>query len=60
MKHNPLGSQGNLYNVQRPREKVLGCFYATQIREERIFVDKDDLDFSTPSKYLQTRHPVRQ
>ncbi len=41
----PSSSLGNLYNVQRPREKVLGCFYATQIREERIFVDYEDLDF---------------
>jgi hypothetical protein len=42
----PSSSQGNLYNIQRPREKVLGCFYATQIQEERIYVDKDDLEFS--------------
>ena len=45
----PASSQGNLYNVQQPREKVLGCFYATQIKEERIFVGKHDLDFAAPA-----------
>jgi hypothetical protein len=41
----PASSQGNIYNVQNPDEKVLGCFYATQISAKRIFVDKRDLDF---------------
>jgi hypothetical protein len=40
----PASSQGNIYRVNSDT-KVLGCFYATQITEERIFVDKDDLDF---------------
>jgi hypothetical protein len=40
----PASTRGNIYRVNSP-EKVLGCFYATQIREERIFVDKDELDF---------------
>ncbi len=41
----PSSSQGNIYNTRWSHEKVLGCFYATQIREERIFVDKEELDF---------------
>jgi hypothetical protein len=41
----PSSSQGNIYNVNDSREKVLGCFYATQIQDKRIFVDNDDLDF---------------
>jgi hypothetical protein len=40
----PASGQGNIYRVNSDA-KVLGCFYATQIQEERIFVDKDDLDF---------------
>jgi len=44
----PSSSQGNIYRVDAD-EKVLGCFYATQIQEKRIFVDKDDLDFFAPS-----------
>jgi hypothetical protein len=41
----PSSSLGNIYSTSVPGEKVLGCFYATQIREKRIFVDNDDLDF---------------
>ena len=41
----PASSQGNLYRVGLD-EKVLGCFYATQVRDKRIFVDFDDLDFA--------------
>jgi hypothetical protein len=41
----PSSSQGNFYNVRNPNVKVLGCFYATQIQEKRIFVDKEELDF---------------
>jgi hypothetical protein len=40
----PASSQGNIFRVG-PTEKVLGCFYATQIQSKRIFIDKDDLDF---------------
>jgi hypothetical protein len=40
----PASSLGNVYRVNSD-QKVLGCFYTTQIREERIFVDKDELDF---------------
>ena len=41
----PSSSQGNIYNVSNDDEKVLGCFYATQIQEKRIFVEYEDLDF---------------
>ena len=41
----PSSSQGNIYNANGSSEKVLGCFYATQIQEKRIFVDKEELDF---------------
>jgi hypothetical protein len=41
----PSSSQGNIYNTNWSAEKVLGCFYATQIRDKRIFVEWDDLDF---------------
>ena len=40
----PSSSQGKI-NGSSPDEKVLGCFYATQIRDKRIFVEKKDLDF---------------
>ncbi len=41
----PSSSLGNIYNVDQSYEKVLGCFYATQIQEARIVVDKTDLSF---------------
>jgi len=41
----PASSQGNIHNASGRAEKVLGCFYATQIREKRIFVNYDELDF---------------
>lgn len=44
----PASGQGNIYRVNSDA-KVLGCFYATQIQEERIFVDKHDLDFAAPA-----------
>lgn len=44
----PSSGQGNVYRVNSG-EKVLGCFYATQIQEERIFVGKHDLDFAAHS-----------
>lgn len=41
----PSSSQGNIYNANWDAEKVLGLFYATSIKEDRIFVDYEDLDF---------------
>lgn len=41
----PTSSQGNIYNANGSSEKVLGCFYASQIQDERIFVEWDELDF---------------
>jgi hypothetical protein len=42
----PSSSQGNIYNANGSAEKVLGCFYATQIQEKRIFVEWEELSFS--------------
>jgi len=42
----PSSSQGNIYNTNGSAEKVLGCFYATQIQEKRIFVEWEELSFS--------------
>lgn len=42
----PSSSQGNIYNANLTTEKVLGCFYATQIQEKRIFVEWEELSFS--------------
>ena len=41
----PSSSLGNIYNANGSAEKVLGCFYATQIQEKRIFVEWDELSF---------------
>lgn len=41
----PSSSQGNIYCTNWD-EKVLGCFYATEIQDKRIFVEDEDLDFS--------------
>jgi len=41
----PSSSQGNIYYADGSNRKVLGCFYATQIQEKRIFVEWDELDF---------------
>jgi hypothetical protein len=32
----PSNSAGNIYNVADPTERVLGCFYATQVQDKRI------------------------
>jgi len=40
----PSSTIGNIYNIRRPEEKVLGCFYATQIQEKRITL-KNDFEF---------------
>jgi len=45
----PASVAGNIYNVDDPEEVVLGCFYATQLREERLFVHNNNLfDFYVP------------
>ncbi len=41
----PSSTIGNIYNVARPEEKVLGCFYATQIQSKRIIVE-NEFDFN--------------
>lgn len=35
----PSSTIGNIYNINRPEEKVLGFFYATQIQSKRIIVE---------------------
>ncbi len=40
----PSSTIGNIYNVSRPEEKVLGYFYATQIQSKRIVVE-NEFDF---------------
>ncbi|RLD97729.1 MAG: hypothetical protein DRJ13_11865 [Bacteroidetes bacterium] len=35
----PSSTIGNIYNITRPDEKVLGCFYATQVKSKRIIVE---------------------
>jgi hypothetical protein len=35
----PSSTIGNIYNINRPEEKVLGCFYATQVKTKRIIVE---------------------
>jgi hypothetical protein len=40
----PASVPGNIYSYNS-NEKVLGCFYATQVQEKRIFVE-EELDFT--------------
>jgi hypothetical protein len=45
----PASVEGNIYNVNHPDDVVLGCFYASQVREQRIFVKNNNLfDFTIP------------
>ena len=45
----PASLQGNIYNLYNPDDVVLGCFYASQVREQRIFVKNNNLfDFTIP------------
>ncbi len=45
----PASVIGNIFNVDDPEELVLGSFYATQLKEKRIFVKNNNLfDFSVP------------
>ena len=41
----PYSVSGNLKNVSNPDQKVLGIFYATSVKQKRIFVEKVDIDF---------------
>ncbi|MEN8227508.1 MAG: DUF4249 domain-containing protein [Bacteroidota bacterium] len=43
----PASTIGNIYNVHRPEEKVLGCFYATQQQSKRLTF-KSEFDFYVP------------
>jgi len=36
----PYRSDGNVFNVDNPDEKVLGFFYVSQVKETRIMVDR--------------------
>jgi len=47
----PSSIRGNIYNIHSPSQKVLGCFYATQIQEKRIFVDCRELGFKVKIFY---------
>lgn len=40
----PASAQGNIYNVNKPGEKVLGYFFTSQIKEKRILVE-EEFDF---------------
>jgi hypothetical protein len=43
----PAGSKGNIFNADDPGEQVLGYFYASQVREERILI-RNTFDFAIP------------
>ncbi len=43
----PASTVGNVFNVNDPEEKVLGCFYATQLMEKRLTVTSD-FEFGIP------------
>lgn len=43
----PSSTTGNIYNVNQPEAKVLGCFYATQKQSRRITVE-NTFDFDIP------------
>ena len=45
----PASVAGNIYAVSESEEEVLGFFYASQVKEKRIYVHNDDLfDFYVP------------
>jgi len=45
----PASVVGNIYNVDDPEEVVLGCFYTTQLREQRLFIHNNNLlEFNVP------------
>jgi len=51
----PSSTIGNIYNIRKPEEKVLGCFYATQIQEKRINVkNESEFEVETYSCNLDT------
>lgn len=39
----PFTVPGNIYNVNDPEELVLGFFYASQVKEQRIYIHNDNL-----------------
>lgn len=46
----PATSRGNIYNTEDPDEKVLGYFFASQTRQDRIIVDQE-FDFKIEEFY---------
>jgi hypothetical protein len=45
----PASVSGNIYSIDHPKELVLGFFYASQVKEQRIFVHNNNLfDFYIP------------
>jgi len=46
----PASGRGNIYNTEDPDEKVLGYFFASQTRQERIIVDQE-FDFRMKKFY---------
>jgi hypothetical protein len=46
----PSGSVGNIYNINDDTEQVLGYFYASQVNQKRILVNKS---FNFPVKRFQ-------
>ena len=55
----PASVVGNIYSVDDPEEVVLGCFYATQLREQRLFVHNNNLfEFYVPHSQWQNE-PMR-
>lgn len=56
----PVQITGNIYNVNDPLDPVLGCFYATQIHERRILLDRGSIPFiiQQSSCQLDTAHEI--
>jgi len=49
----PSSTLGNIYNINKPEEKVLGCFYATHQQSKRLTVNRmeieSDYEFAVPA-----------
>jgi hypothetical protein len=54
----PSSAKGNIHCTNWPGDKVLGCFYAAQVQDKRIFVDYKDLDFKVDA-YTCKLHRLR-
>lgn len=59
----PIAIKGNLHNITEPTNDVLGYFYASSVKEKRIFVSNVphlEIEFITHCSFLELKYGLKQ